>query len=169
MSISIPYVEGDNQGALTAEIIRQLDQSGIYDFVRKDGDLVLKVALVADSSGPIGYRYDRKEKSGKVEHNIMATENRRTLTAQVTLSSPATDEVAFGPLNIAASTDYDFVEVDSLKELSFIYDGKREKVMTFSLGQLDSVEGAQDAALVPIYRQLAQKIVAAIEKQQLAE
>jgi hypothetical protein len=52
-----------------------------------------------------------------------------------------------------------------LKELSFINpQGKREKVMTFSLGQLDSIEGAQDAAVTPIYEQLAQRIVAALAK-----
>jgi hypothetical protein len=165
LSISVPYVQGDNQGQLTAAIIREIDQSGLYDFVRQDGDLLLKITLVGDGSSPIGFRYDRKEKSGKIEHNIMATENRRTVVAQVVLTRGATEEVVLGPLNISSCTDYDYIPVDSLKELSFINpQGKREKVMTFSLGQLDSIEGAQDAAVTPIYEQLAQRIVAALAK-----
>jgi hypothetical protein len=55
--------------------------------------------------------------------------------------------------------------VNTLKELAF-HDaqGKRKKTINFSLGQLDSVEGAQDAVLTPIYRQLAQKIAAVLQK-----
>lgn len=164
-TISIPYVEGDNQGQLTAEIIRQLTNSDIYDFVREDGDLVLKVSLVGDRNDHVGFKYDRTEKKGKIEHNLMATENRRMLTAQVILSRGATEEVIFGPLNITATGDYDYIDVNTLKELAF-HDpqGKRKKTINFSLGQLDSIEGAQDAVLTPIYRQLAQKIAAALQR-----
>jgi len=164
-TISIPYVEGDNQGQLTAEIIRQLTNSDIYDFVKDDGDLVLKVSLVGDRNDPVGFKYDRTEKKGKIEHNLMATENRRMLTAQVILSRAGTEEIVLGPLNITATGDYDYIDVNTLKELAFTNpQGKREKTIDFSLGQLDSIEGAQDAVLTPVYRQLAQKIAGALQK-----
>jgi hypothetical protein len=55
-----------------------------------------------------------------------------------------------------------------LKTVSFINEkGKREKTIGFSLGQLDSIEGAQDAALTPIYCQLAQKIAQALHRDNL--
>jgi len=164
-TISIPYVEGDAQGQLTAEIIRQLANSDKYDFVKRDGDLVLKVTLVGDKSDIVGFQYDLTTKKGKIERNLMAEENRRTLIAQVLLTRVDTEEVVLGPLNISATTDYDFIDVNSLKEVSFINpQGKREKTINLSLGQLDSIEGAQDAALTPLYRQLAQRIANALLK-----
>jgi hypothetical protein len=164
-TISIPYVEGDAQGQLTAEIIRQIHNSDMYDFVKQDGDLILKVTIVGDKNDIVGFQYDLTTKKGKIERNLMAEENRRTLTAQVVLTRAATEEVVMGPLNIIATTDYDYIDVNSLKEVSFINpQGKREKTVNFSLGQLDSIEGAQDAALTPVYRQLAQKIAIALQK-----
>jgi hypothetical protein len=164
-TISIPYVEGDAQGQFTAELIRQLTNSDIYEFVKKDGDLDLKVTIVGDKSDIIGFQYDLSHKKGKIERNLMAEENRRTLTAQVTLTDTSTEKVVMGPVNISTSTDFDYIDVNSLKEVSFINaHGNREKTISFSLGQLDSIEGAQDAALTPIYRQLAQNIALALQK-----
>jgi len=164
-TISIPYVEGDAQGQFTAELIRQLTNSDIYDFVKKDGDLDLKVAIVGDKSDVIGFQYDLSHKEGKIERNLMPQENRRSLTAEVTLTDTTTDKVVMGPIKISASTDFDYIDVNSLKEVSFINEhGKREKTISFSLGQLDSIEGAQDAALTPIYCQLAQKIALALQR-----
>jgi len=158
-TISIPYVDGDAQGQLTSELIRQVTNSSLYRFVKNDGQLCLNVAIVNDSSDIVGFQYDLTSKKGKIERNLMAEENRRTLTAQVSLVDTITEEVIVGPVNVKASTDYDYIDVNSLKTVSFINEqGKREKTITFSLGQLDSIEGAQDAALTPIYRQLAQKI-----------
>ena len=163
-TIAIPYVAGDNQGQLTAELIHQLVNSGLYDYVKQDGDLTLKVTLLDDKTDTIGFQYNLTHKKGKIERNLMPQENRRFLTAQVTLMR-GTEEVAMGPLNITSSAEYDFIDVNSLKEVSFINaQGKREKTISFSLGQLDSVEGAQDAARTPLYRQLAQKIVLALQR-----
>ena len=162
-TISIPYVEGDQQGQLTAEIIRQLEETGLYEFVRSGGDLVLTVSMVGDQKEVVGFSYDRTEKKGKIEQNLMATENSRSLTAQITLSEG--EKAILGPLKVTASGEYDYVDVNSLKTLSFINEnGKREKVINFSLGQLDSIEGAEDNVLTPAYRQLAHKIVGVLER-----
>ena len=162
-TISIPYVEGDNQGQFTAEIIRQMTNYDAYDFVRNEGDLILQVTLVGDQNDIVGFQYDRTIKKGKVERNLMPMENRKILTAEVTLTDSCSGEILLGPLKIAATADYDYIDVNSLKSVSFIDShGKREKVVNFSLGQLDSIEGAQDAVLTPVYRQLAQKIAAAV-------
>jgi hypothetical protein len=158
-TVSIPYVEGDAQGQLTSELIRQITNSNLYRFVKSNGDLCLQVSIESDKSDIVGFQYDLTTKKGKIERNLMAEENRRTLTASVTLTDTSTQEVIVGPVDIKASTDYDYIDVNSLKTVSFINEqGKREKTISFSLGQLDSIEGAQDAALNPIYRQLAQKI-----------
>jgi hypothetical protein len=159
-TISIPYVPSDYEGQLTSELARQIAASGGYTYVRSGGELTLKVAIVGDASDRIGFRYDRKETSGKIEHNLMPTENRRTLTAEVTLLETATDKIVAGPTEVQAFAEFDYVDVNSLKDLSFVTSsGKRQTVLNYSLGQLDSVEGAQDDAMLPIYRLLAQKIV----------
>jgi Lipopolysaccharide-assembly len=164
-SISIPYVEGDAQGQFTAELIRQITNSNHYDFVKNDGDLVLKVVLEGDKSDIIGFQYDETPKKGEIEKNLMANENRRSLTAQVTLTDACTEKVIVGPVNITASTDYDYIDVNSLKEVSLINEqGKPERTISFSLGQLDSIEGAQDAALTPVYRLLAQKVALTLNR-----
>lgn len=159
-TVSIPYVVGDVEGQLTNEIIHQLSSSGAYEYVRSGGNLTLKVAVVAETMDKIGYRYDRKEFSGKIEKNLMQTENRRNMTAEVTLVDDTTGEIIFGPHNFSSFAEFDYVDVNSLRDLSFINEhGHRVPVLDFSLGQLDSIEGAQDTAITPLYRQLAQKIV----------
>jgi len=169
-TISVPYVEGDAEGQFTAELIRQLTNSDLYMFVRKDGDLCLKVSIVGDKNDVVGFQYDLTTTKGKIERNLMPLENRRTLSATVTLIDTSTEEVVLGPVNIKASTDYDYIDVNSLKTVSFINEhGKREKTISFSLGQLDSIEGAQDAALTPIYCLLAQKIAHAISTKMLSD
>jgi hypothetical protein len=164
-TVSIPYIEGDHEGQLTAELARQLNASGVYDLVSSGGDLVLKVALIGERNDIIGFRYDRSEVSEKLEKNLLATENRKVLSAQITLVRPISEEVVLGPIMISGFADYDYIDVSTLRELAYITpSGKREKVIDFSLGQLDSVEGAQDTVLTPAYRQLAQKIIAAIQR-----
>jgi len=165
-TISIPYVKGDNEGQLTNELIRQFASSGAYQFVHSGGHLRLKVAIIGDSTDRIGYQYDRKEFSGKRERNLQANENRRNITAEVTLVDERTDEVLFGPTHMTASADYDYVDINSIRDLAFVTpSGKIESVMQLSLGQLDSVEGASDDAIMALYRYLAAKIAQAVMAQ----
>ena len=164
-TISIPYIQGDREGQLTAELTRQLTASGLYEIVSSQGDLVLHVSLIGDQNAIVGFRYDRSEESGKLEKNLMATENRRLLSATVTVSQLGKDVPLTGPITITGSGEYDYIDVSTLRELAFVSSsGKLEKAIDFSLGQLDSVEGAQDAVLTPAYSQLAKKIVAALQR-----
>ncbi len=164
-TVSIPYVEGDEQGELTSELIHQLDESRLYTFVREGGDLILKVSVVGDENEIIGFKFNRHTNSGEIERNLMPTENRRNLAAEVTLVT-ATDEVVLGPIKVTASADYDYIDVNTVRELAFINEDsqKREKTINFSLGQLDSIEGAQDNVLKPVYHRLAKKIMSAVQK-----
>ena len=162
-TIAVPYVKGDVEGQLTGAIVRQLNESGLYEYVHNEGDYELKIDLATDRNDTIGYKYNRSEKKGKIEHNLMATENRRTLTAEIQLLRG--EEVVVGPVSVSTSTDYDYIDINSLKELTFTTpQGKRGKTIRLSLGQLDSIEGAQDAALHPLYNQLAQKIVDVLQR-----
>ena len=158
-TISVPYVVGDPEGMLTDELVRQLSASGRYRFVQGEGKYTLNVVVISDSNEKIGYRYDRKE-TGKLEKNLIPTESRRALSAEVSLLDNTTDAIVVGPIVISANSEYDYINSSSLRELGFReVDGRKERVIHFSLGQLDSIEGASDAVLTPLYRRLAQKIV----------
>lgn len=164
-TLSIPYVKGDNEGQLTSELARQFSASGAYEVVRTGGNLTLRVDIIGDSQDKIGFRYDRNEFDGKITKNLMATENRRNITAEVTLIDASSNQVISGPFRVTASSDFDYADVNSIYDLAFIQpNGKRTTVMNISLGQVDSIEGAQDDALLSVYRILAQKILSCLLK-----
>lgn len=160
VTISVPFIKNDLRGHLNAELVRALTDSGCFDCVQSGGELLLDVSLVGDSDDRIGYRYDRNPQTGKLRDNIVGTENRRTLIATVSLVDTYTHAPVLGPQTVKAWADYDYVDQTSIKDLTFINDeGKSETVLDFSLGQLDSVDGAHDDASILIYRRMAQKIV----------
>ncbi len=164
-TLSIPYVRGDEEGFLTSAIISEMNRTGLYDYVNSGGELELKIALVGNHEEVIGYRYDRTEKKGRLEQNLLATENRRHSAAEITLYRASEDQPILGPIVVTASAEYDYIDASTIRELAFITPGgRREKVIDFSEGQLDSVEGAQDNVLSPLYEDLAKKIAAVVQK-----
>jgi hypothetical protein len=164
-TISIPYVEGDEEGILTAELVRHFSHSGTYTYAQKGGDVLLQVKLVDKQNNRIGFRYDRNGKSGAIQQNLLPTENRRSAIAEVSLIDPSTGETILGPERVSASTEYDYVDVNSLRDLSFIdSSGHRQTVLNFSEGQVDSIEGGHDDAARPLYRHLAEKIASAVSQ-----
>lgn len=160
VSISIPYIKGDAEGQLNNELAHALSASGMFDYVQNSGELILEAAIVSDGDDRIGYRFDRDPTTGKLRDNIVGTENRRALSAEVKLIDAYTQQVVAGPQVILATADYDYVDSNSIKDLVFITtQGVPVKVLDFSLGQLDSVDGAHDDTSSIVYKQLAQKIV----------
>ncbi len=165
MTLSIPYVRGDERGFLTNAVISEMNRTGLYEYVRTGGELELKIALVGHHEEVIGYRYDRSEKKAHLQQNLLATENRHIVSAEITLYRASEEEPLLGPLVVSASAEFDYIDVSTIRELAFITpSGKREKVIDFSEGQLDSIEGGQDNVLSPIYDDLAKKIAAMIQK-----
>jgi hypothetical protein len=160
VTISVPYIKGDLEGHLNAQLVRALSTSGHFDCVQNGGELILEASITGDGDERIGFRFDRNPQSGELRDNIIGTENRRTIIAVVTLIDTSTHTAVLGPQTVKADADYDYVDSNSIRDLTFITDrGIPEKVLDFSLGQLDSVDGAHDDASTVIYRHLAQKIV----------
>ncbi len=160
ITLTIPYVPGDNDGLFTEELVRQFSSSGLFECVRDGGEYILKVAITKDTNTRIGFRYDQDDTTGALKKNIIPDEFRRSIVAEVTLVKSSTDEIVFGPETVIGSSEFDCVNPSAVTDLTFVNPlGVREKVIQFSLGQLDSVEGAQDNAGIPLYRGLAQSIV----------
>lgn len=157
-TLSVPFVIGDQEGRLTAEIISALSTSGLVDVLSQGGDYTLKVTIQGGSDETIGYRRDPQKVDGKVRKNLLASENRRSLTVEAGLYWGS--ELAFGPYILTADADYDYVDGDSIQDLTFLNpDGVLVTVLPFSLGQLEPIDSAQEATTRPLYCRIAQKIV----------
>lgn len=142
-----------------------MNRAGLYDYVSSGGDLELKIALVGNHEEVIGFRYDRTEKKEKLKQNLLATENRRTAAAEITLFRASEEKPILGPLVVTSAAEFDYIDVSTLQELAFVTPGgKWEKMINFSEGQLDSIEGAQDNVRSPLYDDLAKKIAAVLQK-----
>jgi hypothetical protein len=146
-TISVPYVEGDLDGSMTASIINELARSGCFRFRQCDGDLTLKVKITDLRDENIGFRYDRKKK-GELTHSIIPTETRLTAYSEVVVENSRTGCAVLGPVRVRASVDFDHD-----------YYSNRDGVNIFSLGQLNDVDAACDAAQLSLNEALAGKIV----------
>ena len=146
-TISVPYVEGDLDGYLTSEIIKKISSSGAFTYLPVDGELCLKVKILSIKDRNIGYRYDRK-KNHQLKHAIIPTESRATLAAEVTIFDAGKNEIIRGPIQIQAQLDFDYD-----------YYKVEQGVNVFSLGQVNDVDSARDAARVPLDAKLAELIV----------
>ncbi len=166
VTITVPYIRGDIEGQLNTELARILSSDPHFELRQNGGKVTLEVAVINDGNERIGYRYDRNPSSGKRRQNIIATESRRNLTVEVKLIDSYTHETIIGPVQVKARADYDYVDSNSVRDLTFTNSGgAAQTVIDFSLGQLDAIEGAHDDAAIPIYRQLAHKIVDGIVSQ----
>ena len=159
VTVSMPYIKGDTEGKLASALSSALHSSGVFQYSYSGGSLVLEVAIVADAEDRIGFRYDRDPTTGVLRDNIVGTENRRSIGVEIQLVDPSTEKVLLGPEVIRATTDYDYVDGNSILDLVFFKEGAPQTVLDFSLAQLDSVEGAHDDSNEAIYKLVAEKIV----------
>ncbi|MBI5345584.1 MAG: hypothetical protein HZB76_00340 [Chlamydiae bacterium] len=158
-TISVGYVSGDQTGILTQLLIKELASSGYFQYANHDAELKLNVKILDKSNSVIGYRHDRHN-DGSYKKTVMPTEGREKVVVEVSIISSASGSIVLGPYEINTDSDYDFVEKDTLDDLSFVDPlGNRIKVLPFSMGQMESIESAQTAALTPLYRQVAQKVI----------
>lgn len=162
-SIAISPISGDEEGALIHEIARALSAAGLAAIVQGSADYRLEITLSEANTETIGYRFNRQKVSDRVDQNLVATEGRRSLTIEATLYEGSSEKIAYGPYRVSAFADYDFLDGDSIQDLTFIGpQGNQVTVLPFSLGQLEPNEAAQEAATYPLYVRLSRKLVDAL-------
>lgn len=160
VSISVPYIKGDGEGQLNSELVKALTASGLFDYVQNGGELTLHAAIITDADDRIGFRFDRDPTTGDLRDNIIGTENRRTMTIEVRLTDSRTEEVLVGPKVVTVRADYDYVDSNSIRDLTFKSTHEiPERTLDFSLGQLDSLDGAHADSSAVIFRHAAEQIV----------
>lgn len=143
-TVSVPFVEGDWDGDLTAAVVQQISTSGVFAYRKEGGSLTLKIKVLDSRDENIGFRYYRN-KEGKLKKDLIPTETRIAVSAEVSLIETGTCNHILGPTLITAGVDFDhdFYSSDT----------------TFSLGQLSDYDSAYDAVNHPLNKILAQKIV----------
>ncbi len=165
VSIDVPFFKKDTDGALTTRVISELSRTGAFYYTGRNPKYELRGELVSSSTENIGYQYRRQDASTKLQDRLVPNEGRRTLKAKITLVDLISGATVYGPVTIQAESDYDFVDPDNYFDLTFIEpSGATESVLDFSLGQLDSQEGASLSSLDPAYRTLAERIADAISR-----
>lgn len=146
-TISVPIVQGDRDGVITASIIRKITESGAYEYRNWGGALVLNVKVIDVRDQNIGFRYDR-EKGGKLDNTIIPAETRLTAIAEVSAVDSCSQCTVLGPVFIRACVEFDHD-----------YYNSRDGINVFSLGQVSDYDEAYDAAQRPLSEALATKIV----------
>lgn len=147
-TLSIPYVEGDQKGELTAEVIKRISTSGAFRYVSGDrGDITLQIKLIELREDNVGFRYDRK-RSGHIKKSLIPTETRVKAFVEVSVIDGHTGNVLRGPTRISGSADFDHS-----------YYTSRHSENVFSIGQLNDMDAARDAVMHPLNQHLAERIV----------
>ena len=146
-TISIPYAEGDRDGDLTKELVRAISRSGAFEYRKENGELTLRVAIRASRKDSIGFRFDLDETSTLTER-LVPGEGRLVALVEVQLIERATGKIVFGPHVVSASTDFDHD-----------YFGTPMRAPSFSLGQLDALDVAMEAAKKPLNRAVAKRVL----------
>ena len=145
-TISVPFIEGDKEGRLTAELVRKLSTSGAFKVVNTGGDLVVKVKIIDLDDINIGFRYDR-HKTGRLKKTLIPAETRVKGTVELVVLNTSTQQIVRGPVTIVAAVDFDH---------DFYSTRNAENI--FSLGQLSDIDVAQEVAMGSLNKVLADKI-----------
>lgn len=164
-TISIPYVVGDKDGALTAAIIHRFCSASNVQ-VASNGRYRLDATIVEESAEPLGFRRDPQKVRGKIRKNLVQNEGRKTIFLDVSLFDRQTDSIVFEPVRVSVCENYDYIDGDSIQDLRFQDAlGQNHVVLPFSLGQLEPEEAAQEASQRPLYQKVSQKIVDIVTSQ----
>jgi hypothetical protein len=170
ISIEVPYIQGDKTGLLTNKLIEKLDNSKFN--YKKDAKLKLIAKILSQNTEEIGFKHDF-DKNNVLKKNVIPVEGREKLILEVSIVKDINrtssdkendDEIVWGPFKITDSVDFDYVDEDSLNDLSFIDSaGSRKKILSYSLGQLESIQSAKNASNENLYEKISKKIVDALE------
>jgi hypothetical protein len=157
--VGVPFIQGDVDGGFTQVFTEQLAGSSIADYVHSNYRYEIRVKMDSKEPERVGFKYDRKP-DGTLKPNLIGTETRKKLGATVEVFDQIYEKTIWGPVSFDSFADFDYVDSDNVYEMSFINQyGIREQVFSYSLGQLNTIEGAQDAAAYMVYRLLSKKIV----------
>ena len=151
-TISIPYVVGDREGLLTAELVQQFEQGGVFKYTSDGGTYTLCVEVLDTKSQNIGFRYNPRRFETGIKKQLIPSETRRRALAKVSLIETATQKVVSGPALITGACEFDHQNYSI-----------NNRTNRFSLGQLTDIDTTYESINIPLYRSLAVNICQYIE------
>ncbi len=151
LEVSVPYIEGDLDGAFTAAVVHQVSTRNAFVYSTCGGTHSLRICLMEPKLENIGFRF-APDKQGAISKITAATEARLTARAKVSLIECSTGRVLLGPVEVFSYLDYDFES-----------DFSNVNLHAFSLGQLEMNQQASDNTYARLNDLLAQKIVDYVE------
>ena len=165
-TITIPYIKGDIDGKLTSVLAYSISAETPLRYQVENGRYQLLGEIVSTQYEKIGFQYDRNETTGNLQDRLNQIEERRLISLRVELIDTLTGENLLGPETLSMYSDYDFVDSDSIRDLSLTSPtGRPISVLQFSMGQLGAFEDARNEAAIPLYRKLAKRLSNAILNQ----
>jgi hypothetical protein len=157
---SIPVIKKDPEGFLRNYLAREMASSASLYYKDTGAKYSLKVSIEKDLNSKITFNWDRNPETNENLQVFYPSEGMREIIVKVELVEEESGDAVIEPFFISASADYDFVNPTVPNSVRFLEAlGGEESVLQYSLGQLDSEEGAKDTSYNPVYQRLAKKIV----------
>lgn len=165
VEMTIPVIKKDPNGALRNALARQIASNRSLYYKTSKAKYELRVSVVEDKDSVICYMWDRNPSNNERLDVFYNTEGKKEVIAKTELVNAKSGEVVVGPYYLNASVIFDFVNPTVASTLSFQEPiGTEVSALQYSLGQLDSEEGAKEEAYNPAFNLLAEKIVSALIK-----
>lgn len=162
---SVMYQGCFEDPSLTYAIVKNLSENSRWLFDKNSPEYLLVIEQIDQQSAPIGYKYDIKEKTQMPINRLIPIEGRKNVKIFCNLLKNNEEKSSIKKFSIEAASDYDFVNFDNFRDLSFIdKQGVPQTVLQYSLGQLDSSDGAQAAAIKASYLKIGRKISDILQK-----
>lgn len=146
-TVSVPYVECDDDGRLTEALVHAISASGALRYRESGGQLCLKAKITSTGRENVGYRYDTDQKGKRVDR-LLPDEQRIIYQVEVSLVDRCRGCTVLGPFCVRESIAFAFDPLSTDNTLS-----------VDSLGQYTNIDDAEWAAKRPLYDALARKIV----------
>lgn len=164
VAVSIPLIANDEDGVLRNELAKAIASTGKYRYTSsQDSRYQLIVSIKGDRAEHIGYVWDEEPITGEILNRLYPSEGRRAISVSVSIKDTDTNKTIVGPFVVNEYVDFDFVNPTALKNIEFTdVAGQSQSVLQFSLGQLDSEEGAKNESYHPAFKELSQKIASVL-------
>ncbi len=157
-SYCIKEIVNDTKGLLEEQIVKALSRDSFFLMETKSPLFSLYCKILDISTEQIGYRYDRYEPTSQLINRLVPIESRKTIKIEVVIEH-GIEEKKIGPLILEAFADFDYANFDTYKDLAFEDQARNvQSTLSYSLGQLDAYEGAEEAALSRCFYNIASKI-----------
>jgi hypothetical protein len=158
VSFNMREIIQDSRGELTEQIIQAISKDSCWKWDPKNPRFIVSCNILELSHEPLGYRYDRFEPTAQVINRLIPIEARKKLKVEISIEDLQSNQTS-GPFYLEGFADYDFVNFDTYKDLAFTdLQGQTQSSLSYSLGQLDASQGAEEAAILRCCEEIGSKI-----------